>query len=489
IPEIERLATLSDGARLRERNRALVAGDTLQQQYNAEFSRLLAVHGIEEGPGAMAALVARRLPPAEVERLVDLAERVSNMQSRANFFTVEAYIGAGAGRMVVTGLRVQGIEAYQAARSQLGMIEHIIAGRHGNVGDAGRQYEIYKYIQRFIQASRSAGVDHPAFAGFAAFAVLMTKLDRGFLTSPRGVYTPPRAMNPVGDLPPGLRSRTQVNDAGVTVPDHGPAIRYYAEEDYHFDRLSRQDQDRVVQAVHDRLDRPARDKFTPFPNEPELNGVAQRIHGRLTATLPTEVRITDPARPGTRTQPMSDELIQATLRRFEQIAWELLPRLRGEAPPPARLQGPELRPPVDPPAPPQRSSLRQRLDQAMDQARSAWQNWRSQRTAQQTVRQTEGVIQRANEVLRKVNEAESMQQARQTFAASQQSGATGTAHAPVRLLGDDVKTAAVVAAVTPMPGVRDVVIHGSPNGFAILQGGKWVDVNHRTLARLLQQEG
>ncbi|MCV3065167.1 hypothetical protein OHF08_25175, partial [Escherichia coli] len=38
-------------------------------------------------------------------------------------------------------------------------------------------------------------------------------------------------------------------------------------------------------------------------------------------------------------------------------------------------------------------------------------------------------------------------------------------------------------------GVFDVLIHGSPDAFHVLHNGKYVQINHRTLANLIKKSG
>jgi hypothetical protein len=88
---------------------------------------------------------------------VDLVKQITSKQMEANALTVEAYVGPGAGRMTVSGIKVVGHEAYQAAMSNLEMIQHILHESAGDVVVASREYEIYKYINRFAEAAEGGG--------------------------------------------------------------------------------------------------------------------------------------------------------------------------------------------------------------------------------------------------------------------------------------------------------------------------------------------
>jgi hypothetical protein len=74
---------------------------------------------------------------ATAARRVELAEQISSKQVEANFYTYEANIGPGSLKLSGSrGLEIQ--ESYQAALTQLEMIEHIPAEAGGNVALASR---------------------------------------------------------------------------------------------------------------------------------------------------------------------------------------------------------------------------------------------------------------------------------------------------------------------------------------------------------------
>ncbi len=54
-------------------------------------------------------------------------------------------------------------------------------------------------------------------------------------------------------------------------------------------------------------------------------------------------------------------------------------------------------------------------------------------------------------------------------------------------LGDDLAEAA--SWVKPQKGVFDVVVHGSSDAFHVLHNGKWVKMNHRSLATFMKKQG
>lgn len=94
---------------------------------------------------------------------IELAREITRMQMEANFRTQEAYISPGAGRHVVGEVAVRGHEAYQSAISNLEMMEHILHIAGGNIETAVREYELYKYISRFIEAMQTAGLPLNSF--------------------------------------------------------------------------------------------------------------------------------------------------------------------------------------------------------------------------------------------------------------------------------------------------------------------------------------
>jgi RHS repeat-associated protein len=60
---------------------------------------------------------------------------------------------------------------------------------------------------------------------------------------------------------------------------------------------------------------------------------------------------------------------------------------------------------------------------------------------------------------------------------------------PVTLIGKGDRLAQAAKWIKPQQGVIDVVVHGSPDAFHVLHNGKWIQVNHRTLATLIKKSG
>jgi hypothetical protein len=101
-------------------------------------------------------MAEKREPATTEERKLEIAERITLFQMEANFRTEEAYISPGAGRQVVRLVAVKGHEAYQSALGQLEMLEHDIHQAKG-LENAIQEYELYKYVSRFISATQAAG--------------------------------------------------------------------------------------------------------------------------------------------------------------------------------------------------------------------------------------------------------------------------------------------------------------------------------------------
>lgn len=97
------------------------------------------------------------------ELMAALAQAITELQMHANFRTEEAYISPGAGRQVVRGVAVSGHEAYQSGLSNLEMMEHVLHQGGGDVEVAIREYEMYKYLFRFITAMQLSGVRVDSF--------------------------------------------------------------------------------------------------------------------------------------------------------------------------------------------------------------------------------------------------------------------------------------------------------------------------------------
>jgi hypothetical protein len=87
----------------------------------------------------------------------ELAKQITFKQMEANFYSVEANIGPGSIR-ILQKVQVVGQEAYQTAVTQLEMIEHVISQAGGDVAKAAREYELYKYMSRFVEGAERAGV-------------------------------------------------------------------------------------------------------------------------------------------------------------------------------------------------------------------------------------------------------------------------------------------------------------------------------------------
>ena len=61
--------------------------------------------------------------------------------------------------------------------------------------------------------------------------------------------------------------------------------------------------------------------------------------------------------------------------------------------------------------------------------------------------------------------------------------------AGTELIGKGDKLAQAAKWIKPQKGVYDVVVHGSADAFHVLHNGKWVRVNHRSLANLIRKDG
>lgn len=109
---------------------------------------------------------------------VRLAEQITQRQILANFYTPEAYIGPGAGVQTVQGRPVSGHEAYQAALSHLAEFHHIVAEAGGDMIQAAREYELFKYVNRYAQAARSAGLGGPSLTYFDNLAAYLYRVNR-----------------------------------------------------------------------------------------------------------------------------------------------------------------------------------------------------------------------------------------------------------------------------------------------------------------------
>jgi hypothetical protein len=144
-----------------------------------------------------------------------LAERITTQQIEANFHTLEAYIGPGAGRATVTRTVVVGHEALQAAMSNLAEMQHIIHESGGDVVRAAREYELFKYVNRFTEAARNAGRTSPQLTYFEHLSEYMYQVERDGHGALAHQYTNPKAMV---NTRPGVRINDLVQEGGRRTP-------------------------------------------------------------------------------------------------------------------------------------------------------------------------------------------------------------------------------------------------------------------------------
>jgi hypothetical protein len=171
----ELLPKLAGGGDVAARNKLLLEIDELTKQANAAT-------------------------PGSPEH-IDLVKRITSKQMEANALTAEAYVGPGAGRMTVSGVKVVGQEAYQAAMSNLEMIQHILHETGGNIVVASREYEIYKYINRFAEAAESAGAKTQGLDYWKNFSGFASKTDRQATSTAAHVAPHTNATVPKGGQP------------------------------------------------------------------------------------------------------------------------------------------------------------------------------------------------------------------------------------------------------------------------------------------------
>jgi hypothetical protein len=175
-PKIQELVPkLAGGGDVVARNKALLEIDALTKQ-------------------------AAAATPGSPEHL-DLVKRITSKQMEVNALTAEAYIGPGAGRMTVSGVKVIGQEAYQAAMSNLEMIQHIMHECAGDVVTASREYEMYKYINRFAEAAENAGAKTQGLDYWKNFSGFASKTERQATSEAAHLAPRPNATTPKGGAP------------------------------------------------------------------------------------------------------------------------------------------------------------------------------------------------------------------------------------------------------------------------------------------------
>lgn len=113
------------------------------------------------------------LKPGDPKR-AKLAEQITEVQMEANFLSKEAYISPGA----LKGGALSNAEVYNNALSQLEMISHVIHDSGGDILKASREYELHKYISRYVAAAKKAGLESPRTVFFENYCNLLYKRAR-----------------------------------------------------------------------------------------------------------------------------------------------------------------------------------------------------------------------------------------------------------------------------------------------------------------------
>lgn len=112
--------------------------------------------------------------PENSPQRVAKAEEITELQMEANFLTKEAYISPAA----VKGGPLTNAEAYTNALSQLEMIRHVIHESGGDILKACREYELFKYINRYAGAANKAKAGSPGLTYFENLSTYIYKRAR-----------------------------------------------------------------------------------------------------------------------------------------------------------------------------------------------------------------------------------------------------------------------------------------------------------------------
>jgi hypothetical protein len=157
---------------------------------------------------------------------VEVAIEITRKQMEANYLTAEANIGPGANVQVVDRGKVEGAEAYQAALSHLEMAEHILHLAEGDPVRAARDYEIWKYVSRFVDAARGTDIHQdPRFTAklqyFDHLSSLLYRVDRA---AHSGAGTTPGAVEPTAEQVQQSRQAEQRNKEARRQGQYGPDL-------------------------------------------------------------------------------------------------------------------------------------------------------------------------------------------------------------------------------------------------------------------------
>jgi hypothetical protein len=171
------------------REQALQQIQELQNRLGLSQTEIAAIREMAQRPPSVSernglfnqidALMAQLRTTQDPATRAQLAEQITLLQMRANFHMGEAYISPGAIRQTVQGQSINPSEAYQAALSHLEMFDHAVGQAHGNVVQAARGYELFKYIARYARAARAAGVNTPETTFFMRLGDYIYRANRG----------------------------------------------------------------------------------------------------------------------------------------------------------------------------------------------------------------------------------------------------------------------------------------------------------------------
>ncbi|ACY14783.1 eCIS core domain-containing protein [Haliangium ochraceum] len=87
------------------------------------------------------------------------------------------------------------------------------------------------------------------------------------------------------------------------------------------------------------------------------------------------------------------------------------------------------------------------------------------------------------------NEQSAAPQVESAPAPSAGAGDPVLASEPILLTGDDARLAEAARRIQPEPGRLDVIVHGTADTFVVVQGGRQIQLDHRSLARFIQNSG
>jgi hypothetical protein len=112
------------------------------------------------------------------------------------------------------------------------MIEHIMNQSGQDAATAAREYELYKYVNRFVASARNAGVSHPGMDYMEHLSEYLYRINRGAHGETAHAWADPKILSEGG----GVKVTDLPQDAGGLPPVTDQFVRAYFSQFFQFAR-------------------------------------------------------------------------------------------------------------------------------------------------------------------------------------------------------------------------------------------------------------